>query len=369
MSFRWAIDASASRVNARERGPDGGEEASELYSSCVMPGCKNLATFAPLRSEATANEMETQRTSRIRRRGCVELVTATCRRPTLVQLSQRPIALLTLVPESLALFISGAIAGGLAKTLTAPFDRIKILLQVKSLNIGNAVGRSASGGFMKAFMTIAQEEGIMGYWKGNLPQVVRTIPYAAAQLYSYEYFKRAFKGDAEDISVPKRLAAGACAGMVSTLLTYPLDTMRLRMAVEPTSRTMSQVAMAILREEGARSFYKGLGPTLISIAPYLALNFAAYDLLKKSLPPEWRDHPAASMCTGFTAAFLATTLCYPMDTIRRQMQMRGSPYTSIMHTIQGTVEKHGWAGLYSGFVPNAVKNFPNNGESRTYLCG
>lgn len=39
----------------------------------------------------------------------------------------------------------------------------------------------------------------------------------------------------------------------------------------------------MVRTEGLISLYKGLLPTLIGIAPYAALNFATYDLLKKWL--------------------------------------------------------------------------------------
>lgn len=39
-----------------------------------------------------------------------------------------------------------------------------------------------------------------------------------------------------------------------------------------------QVALNMLREEGFASFYAGLGPSLISIAPYIAVNFCVFDL-------------------------------------------------------------------------------------------
>lgn len=39
--------------------------------------------------------------------------------------------------------------------------------------------------------------------------------------------------------------------------------------------------MTMARTEGLVSLYKGLVPTLIGIAPYAALNFASYDLIKK----------------------------------------------------------------------------------------
>ena len=42
----------------------------------------------------------------------------------------KPVALLALVPRAAVLFSAGAVSGAIAKTITAPLDRVKILLQV-----------------------------------------------------------------------------------------------------------------------------------------------------------------------------------------------------------------------------------------------
>ncbi len=49
-------------------------------------------------------------------------------------------------------------------------------------------------------------------------QVLRVVPYSAAQLYSYEVFKKLFQDDDGDLPVQRRLLAGACAGMTATLV-------------------------------------------------------------------------------------------------------------------------------------------------------
>ena len=49
-------------------------------------------------------------------------------------------------------------------------------------------------------------------------QILKVVPYSAMQLYSYEVFKKAFSSKEGDLSVPGRLAAGACAGMTATLV-------------------------------------------------------------------------------------------------------------------------------------------------------
>lgn len=141
-------------------------------------------------------------------------------RPSLLHLAtHRPVALLALVPRPLVLFTAGALSGAIAKTLTAPLDRVKILLQVKGGMQGGTLGAAAAeGNLVKAMAAIWQQEGALGYWKGNLPQVLKVVPYSAAQLYSYEVFKTVFRGKKEKLSVPRRLAAGACAGMFATLV-------------------------------------------------------------------------------------------------------------------------------------------------------
>jgi solute carrier family 25 phosphate transporter 23/24/25/41 len=61
-------------------------------------------------------------------------------------------------------------------------------------------------------------------------------------------------------------------------VTYPLDIIRFRMAVDPTLNTIPQVVRAVIRDEGMGAFYKGLLPSCIGIAPYSSINFAAFDL-------------------------------------------------------------------------------------------
>ncbi|KAF6153618.1 hypothetical protein GIB67_027485 [Kingdonia uniflora] len=139
--------------------------------------------------------------------------------PSFEQLLKHPLALLALVPKDAALFVAGAVAGAAAKTFTAPLDRVKLLMQTHGLRAGQESAKKGIG-FVESITLIGREEGLKGFWKGNLPQVIRIIPYSAVQLFAYEAYKKLFKditGDKE-LSIVGRLAAGAFAGMTSTLL-------------------------------------------------------------------------------------------------------------------------------------------------------
>ena len=57
------------------------------------------------------------------------------------------------------------------------------------------------------------------------------FPYSAAQLSANDQYKRLLADEHGELSVPRRLLGGACAGMTATALTHPLDTMRLRLAL------------------------------------------------------------------------------------------------------------------------------------------
>jgi solute carrier family 25 phosphate transporter 23/24/25/41 len=86
-------------------------------------------------------------------------------------------------------------------------------------------------------MKIVREEGFLAFWKGNGTNIVRIFPYSAGQLMSNDLYKRLLANEAGELSVPRRLLAGACAGMTATALTHPLDTVRLRLALPNSGYT------------------------------------------------------------------------------------------------------------------------------------
>lgn len=78
--------------------------------------------------------------------------------------------------------LSGAIAGGVSRTFTAPLDRLKVVLQVThSHRAVTAIG---------TFRDILREEGIVGFYRGNGVNCIKVVPECAIKFVAYDWFKR-----------------------------------------------------------------------------------------------------------------------------------------------------------------------------------
>jgi hypothetical protein len=94
------------------------------------------------------------------------------------------------------------------------------------------------------------------------------FPYSAVQFAAYEQFKVYFiKPGESDLTASTRLLAGALAGITSVTVTYPLDLVRTRLAVQTDSKNLkykgiSDAFVLIVRNEGSLALFKGIGPTI-----------------------------------------------------------------------------------------------------------
>lgn len=265
--------------------------------------------------------------------------------------------------RTLKQFAAGGIAGAFARTCVAPIDRVKILWQTQHITSGG--GPAKYTGISQTVKTIIKEEGIGKLWRGNLTNIFRVVPYSATQFTSYDIYKDKFLALSDsngNLTIPQRLGAGALAGVTATTVTYPLDVARLRLAVQPELIGTRDAVLSVWKEGGIKSMYKGYIPTCISLGPFIAVNFASFDVLKHWYYPDpaTKKHPLAVLCLGAGAGIFAQTCCYPLDTVRRRMQMKGRVYASTPDAFLTIFKKEGPLGFYKGMLPNVLKVVPNN---------
>ena len=74
-------------------------------------------------------------------------------------------------------FFAGGIAGIISKTLVAPIDRIKIFYLVYLIYKVSSKKFSYKN-FFNDFKFIYNQEGVIYFWRGNIPSILRAFPYS-----------------------------------------------------------------------------------------------------------------------------------------------------------------------------------------------
>merc|ERR1719197_894574 len=132
-------------------------------------------------------------------------------------------------------FCAGGISGAVAKTATAPIERVKLLIQTQDANpkiISGEVARYT--GIIDCFTRVSAEQGVKAFWRGNFTNILRYFPTQAFNFAFKDGIKAQFPKYNKKTEFWKffgaNVAAGGAAGAGSLLVVYPLDYARTRLA-------------------------------------------------------------------------------------------------------------------------------------------
>lgn len=137
--------------------------------------------------------------------------------------------------------------------------------------------------------------------------------------------------------------SGSSSLVFCTIFTHPLDTIRVRYAIEFENMrhgSYRSLFSDIMRKEGIISFYRGIVPTLYGCVARGGIGFGIYETLKSDKMREWNEKHAIfkRFSIGMIASLSSTTVSYPLDTVRRRVQVWGghkSPFTNAEIRIYG----------------------------------
>ncbi|CDP13493.1 unnamed protein product [Coffea canephora] len=268
---------------------------------------------------------------------------------------------------SLRRLISGAIAGAVSRTAVAPLETIRTHLMVGSS------GHSVT----EVFHNIMEHDGWKGLFRGNMVNVIRVAPSKAIELFAYDTVNKNLSpksGEQPKLPVPASLVAGACAGVSSTLVTYPLELVKTRLTIQRgVYDGLFDAFIKILQEGGPGELYRGLAPSLIGVIPYAATNYCAYDTLRKVYRKVFKQERIGNIETlliGSAAGAISSSATFPLEVARKQMQVGAvsgkQVYKNVLHAIASILEQEGIQGLYKGLGPSCIKLVPAAGIS--FMC-
>jgi len=272
-------------------------------------------------------------------------------------------------------FAAGGISGAVSKTITAPIERVKLIIQTQDANpaiISGEVPRYT--GIVNCFSRVSSEQGVAAFWRGNFTNCLRYFPTQAFNLA----FKDSIKGCFPKYSPKKEfwqffgvnLASGGLAGAGSLCIVYPLDYARTRLASDVGSgkKTFEGLGDCLKKTaagpKGVLSLYNGFGISVAGIIPYRGVQFGLNDTLI-GLNPYSKEVSVVGIASKWACAqfsvIMSGFVTYPFDTVRRRLQMESEKevqdriYKGAAHCFSKICAEEGVPALFKGAGANVLR--------------
>lgn len=266
---------------------------------------------------------------------------------------------------------AGGVSGGISKTVVAPIERVKLLLQTQDASTQITKDKQYKG-IMDAFRRIPQEQGVLSLWRGNLANVIRYFPTQALNFAFKDKYKQLFVRPKEQVGFwaffAGNLASGGAAGATSLLFVYPLDYARTRLAADVGSGKSRQFTgtgdciMKTYKSGGLSAVYQGFGVSVQGIIVYRAAFFGGFDTAKAMVSsdpknmPWWQSWMVAQVVTTVSGI-----ISYPFDTVRRRLMMQsGRPrsewlYNGTIDCFRKIIANEGRNAFFKGAGSNVIR--------------
>merc|ERR1739848_351692 len=281
--------------------------------------------------------------------------------------------------EGIAAFLTdfaiGGISGIVAKTCTAPIERVKLLIQTQDANpkiMSGEVPRYT--GILNCFSRVHSEQGMGAFWRGNFTNCIRYFPTQAFNFAFKDTIKAIFPKANPKTEFGKffaiNMASGGLAGAGSLCIVYPLDYARTRLASDVGSgraqfNGLFDCIKKTMSAGGVGALYNGLGVSIVGIIPYRGVYFGLFDTLSGYNPYEKDDNALLRASSKFacaqTSAISAGYASYPFDTVRRRLQMQSEKpqsewvYKGTSDCFGKILKNEGPSALFKGAGANALR--------------
>lgn len=177
--------------------------------------------------------------------------------------------------------VSGALARVVAVTTLAPLELIRTNFQAQQKH--------------RSVAAFVRKTGLRGMWLGVGATLSRDVPFSAIYWTCYEMLKGQLKSEMPQTTSGAFLTsffAGCISGMLSAVLTTPIDLVKTRVqtgsslalgrgcAVDKKPPTAREIVRLIYTQEGAKGLMRGWIPRAYKVGPACAIMISSYELIK-----------------------------------------------------------------------------------------
>jgi solute carrier family 25 (adenine nucleotide translocator) protein 4/5/6/31 len=266
-------------------------------------------------------------------------------------------------------FLVGGVSAAVSKTLVAPIERVKLLLQVQDANKKMAPEQRYKG-IGDCFIRVNREQGFWSFWRGNLANVIRYFPTQALNFACKDLYKNMFPSYNPKTDPGKffliNMASGGFAGATSLTVVYPLDFGRTRLAADVGSgkerefNGLVDCLKKTAQRDGISGLYRGFGISVVGIIAYRASYFGMFDTGKVVL---FEDMKKANIFAVWLFAQIVTVAAgitsYPLDTVRRRLMMTSGAkekmYNGTWDCFQKIYRDEGGKAFFKGCLSNVIR--------------
>lgn len=177
--------------------------------------------------------------------------------------------------------------------ITAPFERVKVLLQIQGQKQLAPGEKPKYSGGLDVVRQLYKEGGVKSVFRGSAMTLARDGPGSAAYFATYEIIKRRLTpknpdGTPGQLSLTAVMAAGGAAGVAMWIPVFPIDTIKSRLQSAEGRPTIGGTVREIYARNGFKSFFPGFGPAMARAVPANAATFLGVELAQKAMS-KWFD--------------------------------------------------------------------------------
>lgn len=268
-------------------------------------------------------------------------------------------------------FVQGGIAGAIGATIVYPIDLVKTRMQNQRSTV---VGQLMYTNSIDCAKKILRNEGLRGFYRGLIPQLVGVAPEKAIKLTVNDLVRgKATDPDTGRIKLAAELIAGGTAGGCQVVFTNPLEIVKIRLQVQGEAAKVEGAvpkgAVHIIRQLGIVGLYRGASACLLRDIPFSAIYFPAYAHLKKDVFQEgyngkrlsFLETLGAAAIAGMPAAYLTT----PADVVKTRLQVEAKKgqthYKGLTDAFVKIYKEEGFKALFKGGPARVLRSSPQFG--------
>lgn len=173
--------------------------------------------------------------------------------------------------------------------ITAPFERVKVLLQIQGQKQLAPGEKPKYSGGVDVVRQLYKEGGIRSVFRGSAMTLARDGPGSACYFAAYEIIKRKLTpkdpvtGQPGSLSLSAVMVAGGAAGVAMWIPVFPIDTIKSRLQSAEGRPTISGTIKGIHANGGLKAFFPGMGPAMARAVPANAATFLGVELAQNAM--------------------------------------------------------------------------------------